>query len=258
MNESDLRLHLSRQTRRSIGLVDVLCLADADRARAKYDVLVRQGAEVILFDVLRREHEPIIGRVLCEQVREGSTLFVVGSSGVEYSLTAHWKHRGILPDPPVMRAETLDRAIVVSGSCSPVTDRQIAWALDCEFYESILLPQIMLDGFLGFEARGDGFALNPRLPKAWPSLTLTRIRFQGLTLNITVTSNTIGITTAGSADRVFSLYLPAGAWIRRINDQTAQAAAEELFELDSACEAIPIHLGGHLEIRLARQPRPGQ
>jgi len=47
--------------------------------------------------------------------------------------------------------------------------------LDCEFLESLLVPQIMLYGFLGFHPRMDGFALNPRLPSAWPSLYLQHL-----------------------------------------------------------------------------------
>ncbi|HOA74600.1 MAG TPA: four-carbon acid sugar kinase family protein [Phycisphaerae bacterium] len=130
MSESDLRVHLARQTRRKIGLVDILCVTDVEQARARFAQLADEGTDAILLDVLYREQEPVIGQVIWEQVRPGSTLFVVGSSGVEYSLTAHWKQLGILPEPPKWKPTTVDRAVVVSGSCSPVTDRQIAWALN--------------------------------------------------------------------------------------------------------------------------------
>jgi len=59
----------------------------------------------------------------------GAPLFSVGSSGVEMALTAHWLAQGTFvrrtdwPVPGV--AEPL---LVLSGSCSPVTARQIAWA----------------------------------------------------------------------------------------------------------------------------------
>jgi len=145
MTESDVRVHLGRQTGRRIGLVDILCVTEVERALARYRELVEQGAEAILLDVLYREHEPVIGRVLCEQVREGSTLFIVGSSGVEYSLTAHWKSRGMLPEPRSMGAEAIDGAVVISGSCSPVTDRQIAWALDHGAAEVVLRTPELAD-----------------------------------------------------------------------------------------------------------------
>ena len=42
--------------------------------------------------------------------------------------------------------------------------------LDMEFFESALVPQVMLNGFLGFAPRADGFKLDPRLPADWPEL----------------------------------------------------------------------------------------
>ena len=56
--------------------------------------------------------------------------FLVGSSGVEYALTAWWRSSGLLP-PPVEfpSAGETDRIIVVSGSGSPVTESQIRWAM---------------------------------------------------------------------------------------------------------------------------------
>ncbi len=57
--------------------------------------------------------------------------------------------------------------------------------LDQEFMESVLVPQVMLYGFLGFTPGPDGYTLNPRLPKDWPSLTVTGIHFHGETLDIT-------------------------------------------------------------------------
>lgn len=130
MTESDLTVHLASQTRRKIGLVDILAVADAERALTRYRELAHEGAQAVLLDILYREDEPVIGRVLCEQVQQGSTLFVVGSSGVEYSLAAYWHTQGLMPEPPVFYAGPVGRTVVVSGSCSPVTSRQIDWAID--------------------------------------------------------------------------------------------------------------------------------
>lgn len=57
--------------------------------------------------------------------------------------------------------------------------------LDHEFMESVLVPQVMLFGFLGFKPTPDGYELEPRLPSDWPSLTITGIRFQDQILDIT-------------------------------------------------------------------------
>ena len=42
--------------------------------------------------------------------------------------------------------------------------------LDKEFFESILVPQVMLYGFLGLKPTADGCEISPRLPADWPSL----------------------------------------------------------------------------------------
>ena len=57
--------------------------------------------------------------------------------------------------------------------------------LDREFMESVLVPQVMLDGFLGFEPTADGYTLRPRLPRDWPSLTVRGIHLHGDVLDIT-------------------------------------------------------------------------
>ncbi len=57
--------------------------------------------------------------------------------------------------------------------------------LDHEFMESVLVPQIMLYGFLGFDPSGDTFRLSPQLPTAWTSLTVSGIHYRGEVLDIT-------------------------------------------------------------------------
>ncbi|RIK80583.1 MAG: hypothetical protein DCC67_09215 [Planctomycetota bacterium] len=57
--------------------------------------------------------------------------------------------------------------------------------LDREFFESVLVPQVMLYGFLGFRPAADGFAINPRLPKDWPELTVSRIHLHEYVLDVT-------------------------------------------------------------------------
>ena len=88
--------------------------------------------------------------------------------------------------------------------------------LDMEFFESVMVPQIMLNGFLGFAPRADGFKLNPRLPNDWPELAVDRIRFQNQALRIRVTRELIEITRTGvspvpTTEPIF-LQLPDGAW----------------------------------------------
>jgi 3-oxoisoapionate kinase len=129
MDESDLRLHLSRQTKRAITLFDILKL-EAPQARKQFDSSLAGQGEIVLFDVLNNSHLPAIGDLIWRHARPGQPLFAVGSSGVEYSLTASWRSQGWLrpsmPAPPPRASSPL---LVVSGSCSPVTERQIRRAL---------------------------------------------------------------------------------------------------------------------------------
>ncbi|MDW8290810.1 MAG: glycosyl hydrolase family 65 protein [Armatimonadota bacterium] len=84
--------------------------------------------------------------------------------------------------------------------------------LDMEFFESVLVPQVMLYGFLGFRPGGDGFAIDPKLPSGWSSLRIDRIRWQGYTLAMTVTPSAIRIEKEGEGDEAPLLRLPPGVW----------------------------------------------
>ena len=75
--------------------------------------------------------------------------FVAGSQGVEYALIAHWRRQGLLPKvqglPPLL---PVDRIAVVSGSCSPVTAAQIAYAEKSGFHLVRVDPLLTLDARL--------------------------------------------------------------------------------------------------------------
>lgn len=75
------------------------------------------------------------GAAAARRSKAASPLFVVGSSGVEYALTAAWRAAGLQREAaePLPPARPVDRLLVLSGSCSPVTERQIARALAAGF-----------------------------------------------------------------------------------------------------------------------------
>jgi len=148
MNEADLCMHLSRQTVRKIGLLDILKLTnEPDRVSEYLDNLLASGKEIVLFDVLDDRQLPIIGRLIWQRATTRGPLLVAGSSGVEYALTAHWREAGQLPAPPIWTgAGPVVRIVVVSGSCSPVTDRQIQAALEGGFADVALDTPSLLGG----------------------------------------------------------------------------------------------------------------
>lgn len=69
--------------------------------------------------------------------------------------------------------------------------------LDKEFFESILVPNVMLYGFLGFHPTADGCRIEPRLPGDWPTLTITRIHLHDRVLEVTANAAAKTITVKG-------------------------------------------------------------
>lgn len=127
MNESDLRLHLARQTALPIGLVDLPSL----RAR-RWEV--PEGAKALVFDGLDQADLARTAHFLWEK-RATPQIFAVGSSGFTYGMLDYWRSRGWLPEPgPCPPTATTDRLLVLSGSCSPATARQICTALRSQFH----------------------------------------------------------------------------------------------------------------------------
>jgi len=74
--------------------------------------------------------------------------------------------------------------------------------LDHEFTESILLPHVLLDGFMGFEPRADGFAISPKLPKEWPEFSIDQIHWHSLTLSVHATRKSVEISRVGPPDPI--------------------------------------------------------
>jgi 3-oxoisoapionate kinase len=146
MDESDLALHLARQTNLPIALLDIFQVElPAPEPEELLDGLVEDGAAVVLVDVLSERHLPVAGRLLWRGA-EREAPFAVGSSGVEYALVEHWLALGLCePARPLQPPRPVDRCVAVSGSASPVNDRQIAYALGHGFEEVALDPERLDD-----------------------------------------------------------------------------------------------------------------
>jgi 3-oxoisoapionate kinase len=142
MQEADLRLHLARQTKKRIALFDILNLElPAAEARAALKRTIADGAQIVLFDALRRQQLRRIGELIDGYATGNRPLFSVGSSGIEAALAAHWRpSRNVAPDVRRLRSESKESppVLVACGSCSPVTAGQIRWALRHGFVETRL------------------------------------------------------------------------------------------------------------------------
>jgi 3-oxoisoapionate kinase len=146
MREADLLRHLAEQTDLPSGLV-LTHLAGAGSVERQLGKLHADGARVCLFDVADAEDLAAAGAAIAAAGARGEVRLVVGSSGVEYALVEHWQRRGETAPRAPMGAEPVDRLVVLSGSCSEVTGRQVAWAAANGFEELALdTPALLGDG----------------------------------------------------------------------------------------------------------------
>jgi hypothetical protein len=72
--------------------------------------------------------------------------------------------------------------------------------LDKEFFESILVPQVMLYGFMGFKPTVDGCEIAPKLPKDWPALTITRIHLHDHVIEVKAQDQTVTVMDEGATE----------------------------------------------------------
>ncbi|MGL4527962.1 MAG: four-carbon acid sugar kinase family protein, partial [Aestuariivirga sp.] len=127
MDESDLRLHLARQT----GLPVVLAGADWP------------SRGIALLDVHDDATQLVAGRRLLALPSHAAPV-VIGSSGVEYALMRALADAGTISGraafAPLARVE---QTMVVSGSVSPTTERQIRHAL-AQGFEAVPISAVAL------------------------------------------------------------------------------------------------------------------
>ncbi|AZN71574.1 four-carbon acid sugar kinase family protein [Georhizobium profundi] len=129
MREADLVLHLAGQTELPLART-----GGTEATPASLAALRDEGIRGVLLDV----HDLATQRAAGELILAGEGglgPFIIGSSGVDYALIAAWRARGVL-SPELPSFEPLQREAriaVVSGSCSPTTERQIRTAAHAGF-----------------------------------------------------------------------------------------------------------------------------
>lgn len=156
MGEADLRLHLREQLGEEVGLMNILELeGDRRTVEERYRGKLAEKPPVLLMDALDDERMVMSGELIWKGVGEGLR-FVVGSSGVEYALTAYWEQSGM---PKKARDEggspeegspasiaPSNRILAVSGSASPVSQRQVETAIGQGFRGIRISPSAIAEG----------------------------------------------------------------------------------------------------------------
>jgi uncharacterized protein YgbK (DUF1537 family) len=148
-DESDLRLHLGKQTTKKFGLINILQL---DKPVAEWSSAIEADEEVILIDALYESQLLKIGEWV--DGLNNNTQFSVGGSGIEAALGNYWNEKGLLQQKTAWsKIEKANPLLVLSGSCSPVTKKQIEYAVANGFIEVPLEMKI-------FEGEaGHGFSM---------------------------------------------------------------------------------------------------
>ncbi|RJE83957.1 four-carbon acid sugar kinase family protein [Paenibacillus sp. 1011MAR3C5] len=150
MGEADLRLHLQKQLDAHMELVSIVELEGGEKsARTAYRHKLERKPAVILFDALGDGTMRLTGQLIWESGVEGQR-FVVGSSGVEYALTAYWEEAGIRKSDDQTNSVRkglvpASRILAVSGSASPVSQRQVETAIEQGFIGLRIPPECLAE-----------------------------------------------------------------------------------------------------------------
>lgn len=125
MQEGDIRLHMARQSERQFSVYDLIQLAAGADLEAAGNP---DEAKYLLFDTLTNEDLVKIGSLLFK-VKGKSPQLLVASSGISFGIARHIQKEEKRKDQPAVKIPPVKQILVAAGSCSPVTARQIEYAL---------------------------------------------------------------------------------------------------------------------------------
>ena len=150
MEESDLRLHLAKQTKLESGLIDVLALGKGkDHVQALLDRLIAKSTPIVFFDCLYEQHLMLACEVIWQRASQGKPVFFVGSQELGYGLGKAWQNAGLIPAGQAAfddeSASDKGALFALSGSCATVTGKQILWAAENGFADVRIQPEKLLD-----------------------------------------------------------------------------------------------------------------
>lgn len=91
--------------------------------------------------------------------------------------------------------------------------------IDNEFFESSLVPSIVVHGFLGVQPRASSLRIDPRLPSAVPEIGIANLLYRGTRLDVKASAARIEIVVKDDPADPLRLELP-GAWRRAGTSQT--------------------------------------
>ena len=255
MHEADLRVHLSHQTRADVALMSLPELAgDEAGVDARHAQKLGGKPDLLLYDCADDHSLRAVGRLIWQQAQRAQH-FAIGSSGVEYALTAHWRASGVIPParatfPAVSPVKQL---LVVSGSASPMTASQIQWASQhgfecirapaeelCRPHATETTAKELFERALASLTAGKSVVLYTAAGPDDPSIRATR---EGLAANSGASSSNTAKLLGGALGRL-ARELLARTGLRRVvvaGGDTSSYATQELglYGLEMLAELTP-------------------
>lgn len=120
MTDSNLVRLMTRQAKGQAAVINAAQLDQgADAVRAQLDTLKAQGINYVVLDALHEQHLLTQGEALKE------TRLVTGGSGLAIGIARAWATQQQNSDAEHAGRPQGDRAVVISGSCSQMTNRQV-------------------------------------------------------------------------------------------------------------------------------------
>ncbi|MFL9913177.1 four-carbon acid sugar kinase family protein [Paraburkholderia sp. RL17-337-BIB-A] len=126
MHEADLRRHLAAQTALPIALCDLPSLRAASDG-ALDDLLASSDAAATVFDAIERRDLVTVARAVWRASRQ-QPLFTLSAHGFAAGLGSHLAELGETGTVSHAPQKPVESLVVLSGSCSPRTASQIAYA----------------------------------------------------------------------------------------------------------------------------------
>jgi len=125
--------------------------------------------------------------------------------------------------------------------------------MDHEFYESVLVPQIMIRGFLGINPKFDGFSINPKLPAAFPSLEINRIRVQDTIFSVLSTGTSTFVSYNGG-NNPLKIYPPYDKYQIKYFDESDAEIYNFTTFINENNETVSLRSNDSFKVELTRTP----
>jgi len=151
MNESNLRIHLAKQTALKSGLINIF---DIDRGeehiKGRIDKFILEKIPIIFFDCLYDKHLNTVCDAVFQKCYMNKPALFFGSQELGYGLSNALMKAELLTDGWETnkfgnRGNDKGPILVLSGSCATVTGDQILQAKQHGFFDVKILPQHLLD-----------------------------------------------------------------------------------------------------------------